>query len=115
MTQASFEVNTAFGALRSSRCGSTGYSNHNWNAISAVGESLIASSQHMPFFLQKFAEALEAYAEAIELDSTNMSFVSNRAAVYLEQRKFQECIAEVSADIYSRDPSLTKFRITNRL
>lgn len=60
----------------------------------------IASSQHVPFLLQKFPEALEAYEEAIELDSTNMSFVSNRAAVYLEQRKFEECIAEVSVDIY---------------
>lgn len=45
---------------------------------------------------QKFEEALEAYGEAISLDSTNMSFFSNRAAVYFEQKDYEGCIAEVS-------------------
>ncbi|CAM9261495.1 unnamed protein product [Laminaria digitata] len=43
---------------------------------------------------KKFSEALEAYSEAIELDSTNMSFVSNRAAVFFEQKEYEACIAE---------------------
>lgn len=47
-------------------------------------------------FNQSFAEALEAYGEAIELDNTNMSFLSNRAAVYFEQKEYEACIAEVS-------------------
>lgn len=44
---------------------------------------------------QKFPEALEAYTEAIELDGTNVSFFSNRAAVYFEQKEYEPCIAEV--------------------
>lgn len=47
-------------------------------------------------YYQKFEEALEAYGEAISLDSTNMSFISNRAAVYFEQKDYEACIAEVS-------------------
>lgn len=46
-------------------------------------------------FLQNFTEALEAYGEAIELDNTNMSFLSNRAAVFFEQKEYEACIAEV--------------------
>lgn len=49
-----------------------------------------------PYSRQSFPEALEAYGEAIELDNTNMSFVSNRAAVYFEQKEYETCIAEVS-------------------
>lgn len=44
---------------------------------------------------QSFTEALAAYDEAIELDSTNMSFLSNRAAVFFEQKEYEACIAEV--------------------
>lgn len=47
-------------------------------------------------FNQSFSEALEAYGEAIELDNTNMSFLSNRAAVFFEQKEYEACIAEVS-------------------
>ena len=47
-------------------------------------------------FDQKFPEALEAYSEAIELDNTNMSFLSNKAAVFFEQKEYEACIAEVS-------------------
>eukprot|EP00904_Undaria_pinnatifida_P000933 jgi/Undpi1/10840/HiC_scaffold_3.g01367.m2 len=43
---------------------------------------------------KKFSEALEAYGEAIELDGSNMSFVSNRAAVFFEQKEYEACIAE---------------------
>ncbi len=50
-------------------------------------------------FSQNFTEALEAYGEAIALDNTNMSFLSNRAAVFFEQKEYEACIAEVSHDI----------------
>lgn len=53
---------------------------------------------------QNFPEALEAYAKAIELDGTNMSFVSNRAAVYFEQKNYDGCIDEVGGR--SRSPCL---------
>lgn len=52
----------------------------------------------MCYCQKNFTEALEAYGEAIELDNTNMSFVSNRAAVFFEQKEYEACIAEVSRD-----------------
>ncbi|KAF9973460.1 Hsp90 cochaperone [Actinomortierella ambigua] len=41
---------------------------------------------------RKFEEALEHYAKAWELDSTNISILTNKAAVYFEMGKFDECI-----------------------
>ncbi len=41
---------------------------------------------------KKFDEALSAYDEAIELDPTNMTFISNKAAVYFTSKKYDECI-----------------------
>jgi len=41
---------------------------------------------------KKFDEALAAYDKAIELDPTNMTFLSNKAAVYFTSKKYQECI-----------------------
>ncbi len=41
---------------------------------------------------KKFDEALMAYDEAIELDPTNMTFLSNKAAVYFTMKNYDECI-----------------------
>ncbi|KAF9105990.1 Hsp90 cochaperone [Mortierella sp. AM989] len=41
---------------------------------------------------RKFDEALEHYSKAWELDSTNISILTNKAAVYFEMGKFDECI-----------------------
>lgn len=41
---------------------------------------------------RKFDEALEQYAKAWELDSTNISILTNKAAVYFEMGKYDECI-----------------------
>ena len=41
---------------------------------------------------KKFDEALAAYDEAIVLDPTNMTFLSNKAAVYLTSKQYEECI-----------------------
>jgi len=41
---------------------------------------------------KKFEEALAAYDEAIALDNTNMTFLSNKAAVYFTQKKYDKCI-----------------------
>jgi stress-induced-phosphoprotein 1 len=44
------------------------------------------------YLAKDFAGALAAYDEAFELDSTNMAFLSNKAAVYFTQNNFDECI-----------------------
>lgn len=41
---------------------------------------------------KKFDEAIAAYDEAIALDPTSMTFVSNKAAVYLTSKKYDKCI-----------------------
>lgn len=41
---------------------------------------------------KKFTEALAKYDEAIALDPTNMTFLSNKAAVYFTQKAYDECI-----------------------
>jgi stress-induced-phosphoprotein 1 len=43
---------------------------------------------------KKFDEALAAYDEAVAIDPTNMTFLSNKAAVYFTQKKYDECIEE---------------------
>jgi stress-induced-phosphoprotein 1 len=43
---------------------------------------------------KEFEKALAAYDEAIAIDPTNMTFVSNKAAVYFTQKKYDECIEE---------------------
>lgn len=51
----------------------------------------------------KYDEALELYNQAIELskDAPNHIYYSNRAEVYLQLKKYEECLAdcEVSLDI----------------
>jgi len=41
---------------------------------------------------KKFDEAIAAYNEAIALDPTNMTFLSNKAAVYFTTKQYDECI-----------------------
>lgn len=41
---------------------------------------------------KEFEKALEAYDAAIEIDPTNMTFLSNKAAVYFTEKKWDECI-----------------------
>jgi len=42
---------------------------------------------------KKFDDAIAAYDEAIALDPTNMTFLSNKAAVYLTTKQYDECVA----------------------
>ncbi|KAH0464676.1 hypothetical protein IEQ34_004779 [Dendrobium chrysotoxum] len=41
-----------------------------------------------------FEEAINHYTKAIELDDEDISFLTNRAAVYLEMGKYEDCIAD---------------------
>jgi len=41
---------------------------------------------------KKYEEAIAAYDEAASLDPTNMTFVSNKAAVYFSQKDYDACI-----------------------
>jgi len=43
---------------------------------------------------KEFAQALAAYDEAIAIDPTSMTFLSNKAAVYFAQKKYDECIEQ---------------------
>lgn len=43
---------------------------------------------------KKFAEAIECYDAAIEFDPANMTYLSNKAAVYFQQKNYDECIKE---------------------
>ncbi|KAF5184837.1 Hsp70-hsp90 organizing protein [Thalictrum thalictroides] len=41
-----------------------------------------------------FEKAIDHYSKAIELDDADISFITNRAAVYLEMGKYEECIKD---------------------
>ncbi|KAL5008875.1 hypothetical protein ScPMuIL_014456 [Solemya velum] len=43
---------------------------------------------------KEFEEALSHYQSAIDLDPTNLTFRTNKAAVYFEQGAYDQCIAE---------------------
>lgn len=43
---------------------------------------------------KQFDEALAQYDKAIELDPTEMLFLTNKAAVYFERKEYEECIKE---------------------
>ena len=41
---------------------------------------------------QRYEEAIDFYTKAIELDSSDVSFYSNRAACYLNLKKYDEAL-----------------------
>lgn len=43
---------------------------------------------------KKFEQAIEHYNKAIELDTSDMTFLNNKAAVYFEKEDFDECIKQ---------------------
>lgn len=48
---------------------------------------------------KKFDEAIEHYNKAIQLDATDMTLLSNKAAVYFEMGDFDECIKQCNSAI----------------
>ncbi|KAK9716432.1 hypothetical protein RND81_06G232800 [Saponaria officinalis] len=43
---------------------------------------------------KEFEKAIEHYSKAFELDDEDISYLTNRAAVYLEMSKYEECIKD---------------------
>ena len=57
-------------------------------------EAVAAKSAGNDFYKNKdFASALSKYDEAISLDPTNMTFISNKAAVYFTKKEYDNCIS----------------------
>merc|ERR1712048_366991 len=56
-------------------------------------ESVRLKDKGNEFYMNKrFDEALDAYDKAISLNPTNMTLLSNKAAVYLTTKKYDKCI-----------------------
>lgn len=58
-----------------------------------------------------FETALEHYQKASELDNTDMTFLTNKAAVYMEQKKYDECINECQQAIEVGRENRADFKI----
>lgn len=56
-----------------------------------------------------FEGALAAYDEAIALDPTNMTFLSNKAAVYFTTKKWDDCIAACDSAVEIGKTNLAPF------
>jgi stress-induced-phosphoprotein 1 len=48
---------------------------------------------------KSFDEAIAHYSKAVELDDTDISFLTNRAAVYLELKEWAKCIEDCDAAV----------------
>uniref|UniRef100_A0A0N7ZBY4 Stress-induced-phosphoprotein 1 n=1 Tax=Scylla olivacea TaxID=85551 RepID=A0A0N7ZBY4_SCYOL len=60
------------------------------NAAKAMKEKEAGNAAYKK---KDFETALTHYSKAIELDPTDMTFLNNKAAVFFEQQKYQECIS----------------------
>lgn len=62
-----------------------------------------------------FAEALEQYDKAIELDPNNLLLENNKAAVYLEMGEFDKCISTCTAAIERRYDVKADFLVISKI
>ncbi|XP_067136572.1 stress-induced-phosphoprotein 1-like [Centruroides vittatus] len=60
---------------------------------------------------RNFDLALQHYDKAIELDSTDMTFLTNKAAVYIEQKEYEKCIKECEKAIEVGRENRADFKI----
>jgi stress-induced-phosphoprotein 1 len=58
---------------------------------------------------KKFDEALEAYDEAFAIDSTCMTFLLNKAAVYFAQKNYDDCIEECNKSLVVGKENMAPF------
>lgn len=68
-------------------------SSSNWwwlySTLQAEKEKVLGNAAYKK---KDFEAALTHYDKAFELDGTDMTYLSNKAAVYFEQGKFDECV-----------------------
>eukprot|EP00736_Rhodelphis_marinus_P013691 Rmarinus@m.7419 len=63
---------------------------------------------------RRFDEAMEHYAAALEVDPTNISVMTNRAAVMIEQGKFEEAVQECENAIKVGEENRADFKLIAR-
>uniref|UniRef100_A0A3B0MWC7 Hsp70-Hsp90 organising protein n=1 Tax=Theileria annulata TaxID=5874 RepID=A0A3B0MWC7_THEAN len=64
---------------------------------------------------KKFAEALEMYNKAIELDPNNLLLENNKAAVYLEMGDYEKCIKTCNDAIDRRYDVMADFTLVSKI
>jgi len=64
--------------------------------------------------LRKFTEALGHYEKAISLDPKEMSYLSNKAAVFFEQKEYQKCIDQCQKAFEVGRENLADFKLIAR-
>lgn len=70
--------------------------NSNTNPAEALKEKNLGNEFYKA---KKFDQALEHYNKAIELDTSDMTFLNNKAAVYFEMAQYDECIKQCNLAI----------------
>ncbi|KAK6935227.1 Tetratricopeptide repeat 1 [Dillenia turbinata] len=61
-----------------------------------------------------FETAIQHYTKAIELDDTDISFLTNRAAVYLEMGQYEECIKDCDKAVERGRELRSDFKMISR-
>ncbi|KAJ4846547.1 Hsp70-Hsp90 organizing protein 2 [Turnera subulata] len=61
-----------------------------------------------------FEKAIEHYTKALELDDEDISYLTNRAAVYLEMGKYEECIKDCDKAVERGRELRTDFKMIAR-
>jgi stress-induced-phosphoprotein 1 len=79
-------------------------------------QALTEKSQGNEKFVAKdFTGALEHYNKALELDPTNATYHSNRAAVYFRQKEYKQCIEECDRGIEVGKQHMAPFKLMAKL
>ncbi|XP_074330080.1 hsp70-Hsp90 organizing protein-like isoform X2 [Apium graveolens] len=78
-----------------------GWTSYNCKKTSTEFEELVYKKKdfekeagNVAYKKKDFENAIKCYSQAVELDDTDISFLTNRAAVYLEMGKYEKCIKD---------------------
>ena len=68
--------------------------------LQKIKDAEVKKQEGNEFYKKKdFAKALELYTAAIELNPNELLYYTNMAAVYIEQKKFDQAIAQCDTAI----------------